>query len=145
MCTPLTRAGLSWIAFAGTSYDLGSARKVTGDVSNIINGVRNPSLWKEEPRFSMPTSGCHQTPPSITVDLLSLHRIDQVILWQYYREGHFRTYCSNRIALSASGDFEADGVDLVNYGAQYGPVTSEKGLVVDVETIRYARYVTVWW
>ena len=32
----------------------------------------------------------------------------------------------------------------MNYGAQYGPVTSEKGLVVDVETIRYARYVRFW-
>ena len=55
-------------------------------------------------------------------------------------------HCAQRIALSATGDFALDVVDVYNTGTGYSPVTNSNGLRVDVDSPPDAlyRYVRFW-
>jgi hypothetical protein len=147
-----TVAKLDLSAFASVTVDLGDANSVYASTNSraqqdrataVINGIIDPSVWANEVSFDMGSMGCTKLSPSVTIDLKNTYVISQVTFWQYY-DGDGRKYCAQRVALSTTGEFGAESIDIYNTGTAYSPASSSSGQQVNVDELRFARYVRVW-
>eukprot|EP01043_Picozoa_sp_COSAG02_P000061 COSAG02_NODE_1_length_108762_cov_456.708287_61_plen_619_part_00 len=109
-----------------------------GAPSTIIDMSHAPGEWTSSPFGDSPDCS---TRLYVTVDLQEIYPVDGVTLWHYH--GDDRSYCGQKIALSATGQFQGEEQVVFDTGRDYGPTESEQGHAIAFESTA-ARYVRHW-
>jgi hypothetical protein len=108
-----------------------------GDSSTIIDMSHAPSEWTTSPFGD--SSDC-STRLYVTVDLGATYPVDGVTIWHYH--GDPRSYCGQKVALSATGRFLGEEVVVFDTGEEFGPTERDQGnaIVFDTTAARYVRH-----
>merc|ERR1711964_568466 len=91
-----------------------------------IDMDHSPGAWTSSPHAGADTCA---TQAYVNIDLGAPHSLSGVTIWHYY--GNQRAYCSQKIALSMSGEFEGEETVVYDTGTCSGwctfPITCEGG------------------
>ena len=88
-----------------------------GDASTIIDMSHAPDEWTTSPNNNAAHPDC-STRLYVTIDLQANYLVDGVTIWHYH--GDVRSYCSQKVALSSTGEFNGEEVVVFDTGTEYG-------------------------
>ena len=97
-----------------------------------------PEEWTSSPFGDSPDCS---TRLYVTVDLQENYPITGVTIWHYH--GDDRSYCGQKVALSATGQFRGEEIVVFDTGRNFGPTETEQGNAIVFEATN-ARYVRHW-
>ena len=109
-----------------------------GSPSTIVDMSHAPGEWTSSPYGDSPDCS---TRLYVTVDLGMIYPVDGVTIWHYH--GDDRSYCGQKVAVSATGQFTGEEIVVFDTGLEYGPTETEHGNAIAFDTTA-ARYVRHW-
>eukprot|EP01043_Picozoa_sp_COSAG02_P017040 COSAG02_NODE_764_length_17402_cov_14.275155_1_plen_567_part_00 len=109
-----------------------------GSAPTIVDMSHAPDEWTSSPFGDSPDCS---TRLYVTVDLGQSYPVDGVTIWHYH--GDDRSYCGQKVALSATGQFLGEELTVFDTARGYGPTETEQGNAIAFETTA-ARYVRHW-
>ena len=109
-----------------------------GSAPTIVDMSHAPDEWTSSPFGDSPDCS---TRLYVTVDLGQSYPVDGVTIWHYH--GDDRSYCGQKVALSATGQFMGEEIVVYETGQLYGDKETERGKAIVFDRI-VARYVRHW-
>ena len=113
-----------------------------GGAATTIDMNHSPGAWTSSPHS---TQGTCATQAYVTIDLGALHSLSGVTIWHYY--GNQRAYCSQKIAISMTGEFSGEETVVYDTGTCSGwcsfPVTCTNAEAGDCTPSNYVSSVKI--